>query len=1252
MTTCSRRLVSWAGSGCRGLAIVIVGLVLSGSVQGADVAVHSSSRYYQDASGRPMFLIGYYAWAAAVDGYYIDHPARYRLMMEQGSPYLINYIRIGLQGNRMSGSTDPQSWNHQPTPVAVLYVGEKADLDQFDSVFWQGVRDQCTRARELGFVVDLSLFDGVSLRGGPAWGYSNSWWNPANQVRSFYPPGDYGDGVGAFYRLAEFNNNTGIGYYQRRHIDKAIDTVKDFDNVIFEVGNELAADSAWNSAVISYFKTKCAQLGTNKVITQGGNSSTVGQIGAGVQGWGQHWAVYPAEVKSSLANIVGHGYPAWEDPDNNEWANNLGFPNLTYDTGCRHAAWYAFAGGAPIYGNFTVDFWDWWGVQRGFSTPMATYLKNVQDFIGTTGVHFWNMTPQHNLISNSAVNSCLASQGSEYVAYVLSDASASLNLGAIPGTVYYCLYDPTSGVFTNPQTVAGGGTRSFTRPSGATDWVIYASSAPLTWQTLNVKPAATILVDGSSTDWSLSEFTAPIMGGQSRNGDYGQVDRTHYGGYTGALPTSAADHTAKVYVRHDAGNMYFLARCDDNDIQYGNAVDSNYLNDSVEIYLDPRHDHGGAAINNSTSDIRLVVDANNQKNVYGCTDAYKAQVLAGVVSAVVRDGTGWTLETKLAKNVLAPVVPNTGRFGLEFSFRDNDANNDPATTTVYTWHDRTGTGVPSRIPDNWGDFVITPAPQSPYDGVIPIPGVIQAENYDNGGEGLAYHDSDAVNSGATYRTDGVDIEPCADAGGGYNVGWMDSAEWLAYTVNVSVAGYYDIIARVASPNDGGSLRVQINDQDVASLTVPNTGAWQTWTTVTAAAVSLNAGQQILKVLVDNGGWNVNYIDVRPAAPVNTEWNTLGPIMTVGAGQTPAVATDSLGNIHVVYATNNSVQYRKYNSAMTLMTAEQIAASSASYPHIACDPNNVPHVVFTDPTSKYANICYYTNRSTGSWRSPLVAFHDPTTNLWYPRVSLWSGYAFVGFQYAPGGNLLGEIVRLTNLTDNPTVDRSVTTGSRSCSVVNGLGQVFAPGRYNGSGIFIQQYDSNLTMVCNLQRLMNGYPGSPQTGWADRNNVVHFVSWAIVESGSFPCNDRCGLTYNNTARRDPGTCGAYWPSINSGPGEDATRGPSGTDVSGFWNDDVAPVIAVDALDRVYVAWRAWTGPGEGRITKVDNNAWTQTCTPSTACPGSNVCTGTQFCPAITRRTWWNCEIAPASGGGVYVVWDNAGTVASLQQPPPTG
>ena len=488
----------------------------------------------------------------------------------------------------------------------------------------------------------------------------------------------------------------------------------------------------------------------------------------------------------------------------------------------------------------------------------------------------------------------------------------------------------------------------------------------------------------------------------------------------------------------------------------------------------------------------------------------------------------------------------------------------------------------------------------------------------------------------------MDVEACADTNGGYNVGWIDSGEWLSYTVNVAVAGYYDINVRVASPNTGGSLRIQMAGQDVASLVVPNTGAWQTWTTATVPSISLNAGQQILKLAVDNGGWNVNYIDMQTATSVNTEWNTMGPIIPIDSGNTPTVATDSQGNIHVVYVKNNAVLYKKYTSSFVASPTETIMGAGASYPNMTCDSNGVPHVVFTNATADYASTCYYTNRIGGSWKAPVAVFDAGSGNsIWYPRISLWNSYAYVGFQYGYQGALIGEIVRLTNLANTPTRDRQVTTNSRSCSVVNGLGQVFAPGRIPGA-MDIEQFDSFLNPVCGLQRLMyDTYAGSPQTGWADKNNIVHFVSWGRVANGSYPCNDRCGLTYNNTGRRAGGTCGTYSASVDGGPAGDATSGTDGNNPSGFWNDDVAPVITVDALNTVYVAWRAWTPAGEGRIAKVDNNGWTLTCTPSIACPGSNVCTGTQFCTAITRRRWWNCEIAPAKTSGVYVVWENADT-----------
>jgi hypothetical protein len=63
--------------------------------------------------------------------------------------------------------------------------------------------------------------------------------------------------------------------------------------------------------------------------------------------------------------------------------------------------------------------------------------------------------------------------------------------------------------------------------------------------------------------------------------------------------------------------------------------------------------------------------------------------------------------------------------------------------------------------------------KTPYAGVIQLPGFIQAENFDNGGEGIAYHDTSAGNTGGAYRTDNVDIETTGDTGGGYDIGWTD-----------------------------------------------------------------------------------------------------------------------------------------------------------------------------------------------------------------------------------------------------------------------------------------------------------------------------------------------------------------------------------------------------------------------------------------------------------------------------------------------
>jgi hypothetical protein len=147
----------------------------------------------------------------------------------------------------------------------------------------------------------------------------------------------------------------------------------------------------------------------------------------------------------------------------------------------------------------------------------------------------------------------------------------------------------------------------------------------------------------------------------------------------------------------------------------------------------------------------------------------------------------------------------------------------------------------------------------PYLGsAISIPGTINAQDYDNGGEGVAYHDTTPGNNGGAYRSGDVDLEASAD--GGNDIGWIAAGEWLNYSVNVTSSGSYTAQFRVASPN-GGSLKVGFNKSGGwITVSVPPTGGWQSWTTVNVP-VTLNAGTQLMTVYFNTNGLNLNRIGV-------------------------------------------------------------------------------------------------------------------------------------------------------------------------------------------------------------------------------------------------------------------------------------------------------------------------------------------------------------------------------------------------------
>ncbi|MGC3957366.1 MAG: carbohydrate-binding protein [Verrucomicrobiota bacterium] len=144
---------------------------------------------------------------------------------------------------------------------------------------------------------------------------------------------------------------------------------------------------------------------------------------------------------------------------------------------------------------------------------------------------------------------------------------------------------------------------------------------------------------------------------------------------------------------------------------------------------------------------------------------------------------------------------------------------------------------------------------------IPVPGRIEAENYDTNGANVSYYDVSVGNNGNVYRFDDVDIEACTDTGGGYNVGWISAGEWLNYTINVAETAVYRIDFRVAAQTSAGTIQVALDNLPFCGTATPVTGGWQTWQTVSVSNLVLRAGVHVLRLDFATGGHNLNYLQV-------------------------------------------------------------------------------------------------------------------------------------------------------------------------------------------------------------------------------------------------------------------------------------------------------------------------------------------------------------------------------------------------------
>jgi len=202
-------------------------------------------------------------------------------------------------------------------------------------------------------------------------------------------------------------------------------------------------------------------------------------------------------------------------------------------------------------------------------------------------------------------------------------------------------------------------------------------------------------------------------------------------------------------------------------------------------------------------------------------------------------------------------------------------------------------------------FQLTSEPRTPIRKNI-IPGVLQAEKFDRGGEGVGYHDSNSTNTGGKYRnSEGVDIQASTDVGGGFCVNSTTANEWLAFTTDTIKPGKYFLQARVLSTQNGGTIDAILNEQTITSIAVPVTSEWQT---ISSDTLTLKQGnKEDLRFRFSKSGFTINYFEF------------------VKVGELPTALPKLRNNTNIIYPhSSNGILYLNVFEFDTDMTVSLIS----------------------------------------------------------------------------------------------------------------------------------------------------------------------------------------------------------------------------------------------------------------------------------------------------------------------------------------
>lgn len=352
-------------------------------------------------------------------------------------------------------------------------------------------------------------------------------------------------------------------------------------------------------------------------------------------------------------------------------------------------------------------------------------------------------------------------------------------------------------------------------------------------------------------------------------------------------------------------------------------------------------------------------------------------------------------------------------------------------------------------------------PQSPYGGTPwPIPGKIEFEDYDTGGQDTAYYDSSSGSETGEYRCasvecqdEDVDLEVCTDVGGGYNVGYAVATEWLEYTVNVASAGTYNLTLRVACNGGGRTVSLSAKGVTIANnIAVPNTGGWQTWTDLAVNNITLTAGIQVIRVTIGATDYvNMNYMTFSSLAtapptvttPVNycqgatatalTATGTALKWYTVATGGTasttaPIPSTATVGSTtYYVTQTLNSLESARASIVVNVTatpaaptvttpvnytqgaTATALTATGTGLKWYTVATGGTGSATAPVPSTTTAGtVSYYVSQTSGTCESSRSLIEVVVSPVVLPKVALKAGWNLIGCPITGSTNIANAL----------------------------------------------------------------------------------------------------------------------------------------------------------------------------------------------------------------------------------------------------